>query len=116
MYRFLRARVFCALVCLAGAGCAVAPLTHAQSAAAPAKELTVQRIYSVPSLSGHLTNGIEWTPDGKRISYIVRQGSGSDAPAELWTMDGTTGERKMLVGTDTLKAVTEPEKQKTIQS
>ena len=116
MYRFLRARVFCALVFLAGAGCAVAPLTRAQSAAAPAKELTVQRIYSAPSLSGHLTDGIEWTPDSKRISYIVRQGSGPDAPAELWTMDGASGERKMHVGTDALKAVTQPEKQQTIQS
>ena len=81
-----------------------------------AKELTVERIYSAPSLSGHLTDGIEWTPDSKRISYIVRNGSGPDAPAEIWTMDGATGERKVLVGADALKAVTQPEKQQTIQS
>src|ERR1700745_700257 len=114
MRRFLHAKIRCtsfvALVVFIVAG----PL-RAQSSSSPAKELTVQRIYSAPSLSGHLTDGIEWTPDSKRISYIVRQGSGPDAPAELWTMDGASGERKMLVGTDTLKAVTQPEKQQTIQ-
>ena len=112
--RLVRAGVRGALIVVAGAGWMVAPLARAQSAAA--KELTVQRIYSAPSLSGHLTEGIEWTPDSKRISYIVRKGAGPDAPVELWTMDGASGERKMLVGADTLKAVTQREKQQTIQA
>src|ERR1700751_6457102 len=116
MYRFAGVRAFCTLIVALGTVWVVAEPARAQSSAAPAKELTVERIYSAPSLSGHLTDGIEWTPDSKRISYIVRKGSGPDAPAELWTMDGASGERKMLVGTDALKAVTQPEKQQTIQS
>src|ERR1700747_2314119 len=116
MDRFARVRFFCTLFVALSTGCFAWAPVRAQSSSSPAKELTVQRIYSAPSLSGHLTDGIEWTPDSKRISYIVRNGSGPDAPTELWTMDGATGERKMLVGTDTLKAVTQPEKPQTIQA
>src|SRR5579862_9983456 len=103
MYRVARVWVFCTLFVALSAACLAPAPVRAQSSASPAKELTVERIYSAPSLSGHLTDGIEWTPDSKRISYIVRNGTGPDAPAELWTMDGATGERKILVGTDTLK-------------
>src|SRR5580693_2721676 len=116
MTRLSRLRVFWTFFFALGSGCIAASSVRAQSSASPAKELTVQRIYSAPSLGGHLTDGIEWTPDSKRISYIVRKGSGPDAPAEIWTMDGATGERKIFVGMDTLKAVTQPEKQQTIQS
>lgn len=74
----------------------------------PQKQLTVDRIFSAPSLSGELTEGIEWAPDGKRISYIDQ--------SEIWTMDATTGERKVLVGAETLRSVVQPEKEKAIQA
>src|SRR6202021_3576828 len=108
MTRLSCLRVFCTFFLALGSGCIAASSARAQSSASPAKELTVQRIYSAPSLGGHLTDGIEWTPDSKRISYIVRKGSGPDAPAEIWTMDGATGERKMLVGTQHTHAQTRP--------
>jgi dipeptidyl-peptidase 4 len=115
MRRFLHAKIRCtsfvALVVFIVAG----PL-RAQSFASPAKELTVERIYSAPSLSGRLLDGIEWTPDSKRISYIARNGSGPDAAVELWTMDAATGERKVLVGAEMMKSVTQPEKQQNIQA
>jgi dipeptidyl-peptidase-4 len=114
-----RAIILSALNCvLAFAVCVglSATTATAQTAAASAKELTVERIYSAPSLSGHLTEGIEWTPDSKQISYIVRNGSGPDAAAELWTMDAATGERKVLVRAETMKAVMQPEKQQNIQA
>src|ERR1700749_3367275 len=113
MTRLMRVRVLCTFSLALGSGCIAASSVRAQSSASPAKELTVGRMYSAPSLSGHLTDGIEWTPDRKRISCIGRNGAGPDAPTALWTMDGATGERKMLAGTDTLKAVTQHEKQQT---
>jgi dipeptidyl-peptidase-4 len=82
----------------------------AQSSAS--KVLTVERIYSSPSLSGELTQGIEWAPDGKRISYLQTMGDAS----ELWTMDATTGERKVLVKAETLAAVMQPEKTHAVQA
>ena len=105
------------LLLIAISGLVVEP-THAQIPAqtSAARELTVERIYSAPSLSGHLTEGIEWTPDSKRISYLLRKGSGADAVTELWTMDAATGERKLLVSADMMKAAIQPEKQQNIQA
>lgn len=74
------------------------------------RELTVERIYGEPNLSGSLTTGIEWSPDAKRISYLERNPQIANAGTELWTMDAATGERKVLVNSETLKAVTQPKK------
>jgi dipeptidyl-peptidase-4 len=80
------------------------------------KAITVERLYSAPSLQGQLTEGIEWSPDGSRFSYIERKGTGKDSTLELWTMDVSTGERKVLVNAEVLKAVTQPEKAQNIQA
>jgi dipeptidyl-peptidase 4 len=77
-----------------------------------AKDLTVERIFSAPSLSGNLAEGLEWTPDGKQISYIDDAGDGP----ELWTIDRSTGEKKVLLDATTLKSVTQPEKEQAVQS
>ena len=77
------------------------------------KELTVERIFSAPSLSGQITSGIEWTPDGKRISFLgLSKGGG----IELWTMDASTGDRRLLVNAQTLEATMQPQKTQAIQS
>jgi len=69
----------------------VATVPHAPSAlpqqTAKPSELTVDRIYSQPSLSGRLTRGVAWTPDGKKISFFEPKGHGGDAKTELWGMD-----------------------------
>jgi len=78
----------------------------------PSKSLTVERIYSGPSLSGYLTRGIEWSPGSKQISFLDRRASG----LEMWTMDAASGERKVLVKADVLHAVLQPEENKPIQS
>jgi dipeptidyl-peptidase 4 len=91
--------------------CAVAgPLSRPPQAAS--KTLSVARIYGLPNLSGSLTEGIEWAPDSKRISYLQQGDSGE----ELWTMDAATGNRRVLVRADVLQNVMQPEKTKVIQS
>ena len=77
-----------------------------------AKSLTVERIYGAPSLSGYLTSGVEWSPDGKRISYLERHPSG----VEMMTMDAATGERKVLVKAHVIEDVLQPPETKAIQS
>src|SRR6266481_9626602 len=77
----------------------------AQQPAGAGKTLTVERIYSQPSLSGRLTRGLAWTPDGKGLSYFETKGSGKDAKTELWVMDAASGERRILVETDKLEAI-----------
>ena len=80
------------------------------------RELTIERIYGEPSLGGSTTTGIEWTPDSKRISYLVRNPQGNNAETELWTMDAATGERKVLVNSETLRAIAQPQKTKSTQA
>lgn len=88
--------------------------TAEQDAASTTKQLTVERIYGEPSLSGSLTQGIEWAPDGKQFSYYA---ASPDATGEaLWVMDASTGAPKVLVNAATLRDVTQPEKQAVIQA
>lgn len=75
-----------------------------QPATLPGKTLTVERIYSQPSLSGRLTRGLAWTPDSRQLSYFETKGSGREAKTELWVMDAGTGERKILVDAEKLES------------
>jgi dipeptidyl-peptidase-4 len=74
-------------------------------AAAGGKALTIERIYAQPSLSGRLTRGLAWTPDGKRLSYFETKGSGKEAKTELWVIDAASGERRLLVAADKLESI-----------
>jgi dipeptidyl-peptidase-4 len=94
----------------------VSTSAQTQAPAIPGKAITVERLYGAPNLAGNLTEGIEWAPDGSRFSYIERKGARKDSPLELWTMDASTGEHKILVNAETLKAVTQPEKAQNIQA
>jgi dipeptidyl-peptidase 4 len=76
-----------------------------QPTATSGKALTVERIYSQPSLSGRLTRGLAWTPDGKQLSYFETKGSGREAKTELWEMDATNGERRLLASADKLEMI-----------
>ncbi len=76
-----------------------------QPATASGKALTVERIYSQPSLSGRLTRGLAWTPDGKGLSYFETKGSGKEAKTELWIMDAANGQRRLLVASDKLESI-----------
>src|SRR5258706_1699244 len=72
---------------------------------APSKPLTVDRIYSQPSLSGQLTRGIAWAPDSKQISFFRADGAGKEAKTELWVMDVATGQRRALLSADKLESL-----------
>jgi len=97
------------------------PLSAAQQAQAPAPTggvLTVERIYSQPSLSGHLTRGIAWTPDGKQLSYFIDTPPDriQKARSELWIADASTGQGHLLISADKLESLLPPEKGKATQA
>src|SRR5260370_25162340 len=73
---------------------------QSQTAASSAGELTVDRIFRAPSLSGHLNPGLTWMPDGKRLSYVETVGTAKDARRELWAEDAATGQRSVLLPAD----------------
>src|SRR6266851_4484722 len=103
----LRCRVSCFSVLLATllfSACFVTS-SVAQQPPGAGKALTVERIYSPPSLSGRLTRGLVWTPDGKELSYFETKGDGKDAKTELWVMDAASGERRLLVAADKLESI-----------
>ena len=83
--------------------------TFAQQAAAPASaqagQLSVDRIYAQPSLSGRLTRGIAWSLDGKKFSFFETAGSGKEAKLALYAMDASTGQRSLLIAADKLESV-----------
>ncbi len=114
----LRSRVSCFPMLLATLLLSVffATSTAAQQPTGAGKALTVERIYSQPSLSGRLTRGLVWTPDGKRLSYFETKGSAKEAKTELWEMDAASGERRLLVASDKLESILPAEPSKPTQA
>ena len=115
-------RPFASLFMIVGASLVCAefalPAAAQQSSAAPAtgKQLTVERIYSMPTLNGRLTRGLVWTPDGKQLSYFETKGAGKEAKTELWTMDAAAGERRLLVAADKLESILPADSSKPTQA
>jgi dipeptidyl-peptidase 4 len=77
----------------------------AQAAAAPPQnQLTVERIYSAPSLGGRPLREIVWSPDGKLLTYLDQSASGP----EIWAVDAATGQKHVLVDAQHLRDVLLP--------
>lgn len=94
----------------------VVPVACPQTAPTPAKALTVERIYSEPSLSGYAIEGIEWRPDGKEISFIRGAGRRGAAGSELVVMDAATGKIRVLVDAEKLGSLLQPEEKQPSQA
>jgi dipeptidyl-peptidase 4 len=102
-------------VCLAGILAFFGSACFGQGAASP-KELTVERIYSQPSLGGRLFSGLAWTPDGKTLTYLETKGRGKEAKKELWSISAETGERKQLLSAEKLDSALPEDKSKPTQA
>lgn len=94
----------------------VLPAAAQHAAAALGKALTVERIYSQPSLSGRLTQGLAWTPDGKQLSYLETRGAGKESKTELWVMEAGSGQRRVLLTAEKLEAVLPADSSKPTQA
>jgi dipeptidyl-peptidase-4 len=70
-------------------------LFFGQSQAAPPKQLTIERIFTDGGVAGRAPETIEWSPDGTKVSFVQRDNSGEHG--ELWYVDTTSGEKKVLV-------------------
>jgi dipeptidyl-peptidase 4 len=108
----VKVRRLCATIILASATTAFsASAVHAQAG----KTLTVERLFSAPNLSGSVLHGIEWSPDGKRISYFHEPADRKGAP-ELWAMDAATGKASVLVSSKLIATLLEAPKQPATQA
>ena len=104
------------LICAIAAAPSAAQQHTSAAAQASFKQLTVDRIYSEPSLNGHLTRGVQWMPDSKQISFFDNKTVGSEMKSELWSLEVATGQRHLLLSTDKLDAVLPPESETRTQA
>ena len=97
------------LVCCATLAAQVAARprkTPAAQAGVAARALTVDRIYSFPSLSGRILRGAVWSPDGKWLTYLSAE-TDPGGP-QVWAVDSDTGQRKVLVDNEHLRKILLP--------
>jgi dipeptidyl-peptidase 4 len=94
------------VVLLAGASLVVL----APQSAARAQDLTIESIFSPNSITGRTPDNIKWSPDGKKVSYIVHEepAENSGKPtekADLYYIDVTSGKPAVLVGSEKIAAM-----------
>ncbi|PYU19426.1 MAG: hypothetical protein DMG32_24440, partial [Acidobacteria bacterium] len=96
---------------LAGSLLALAGPPRVQTAAAQQtgadarqNQLTVERIYSPPSLSGRPLRDTMWSPDGNLLTYLNENGG----ELEIWAVEAATGQRHVLVDAQHLRDVLLP--------
>jgi dipeptidyl-peptidase 4 len=77
-----------------------------------AQELTIESIYAPNGITGRAPDTVKWSPDGKKVSYIVHQESSGDAQgggkADLYYIDVATGKSAVLVASDKIAAMAPP--------
>jgi len=71
-----------------------------------AKKLTIEGIFAEGGITGRAPETIKWSPDNKKISFVQRDDSGEHG--QLWYVDATTGEKKVLVSEVKLQALAPP--------
>ena len=78
-----------------------------EDAKAPSTEqLTIERIYSSPSLNGQTPKSLKFSPDGTRVTYL--QGKAEDLYRyDLWEYNLKSKENKLLVDSQSLFSGTE---------
>ncbi len=70
--------------------------------AVPPGTLTVDRIYSQPSLSGRLNRGLAWSPDSHNLAFLDTTGVGKETKTELVAIDAAGGKRSVLISAEKL--------------
>jgi dipeptidyl-peptidase-4 len=95
--------MFLAFLFMVSPTCAPVLLAQQSTPSATSGLLTVERIYGEPSLNGHLSRGVEWAPDNRRLSYLESSGSGKERHTALWVMDLGSSERSVLIPADKLE-------------
>jgi dipeptidyl-peptidase-4 len=79
----------------------VSILSH-PAVAGPSKDLTVERIYAKPSLTGSAPRSIRWLPDSKGVTFLEKQGDGDEAETHLVIAHMKSGKRQTLCIADTV--------------
>ncbi len=84
-----------------------APVPSIQAQNAPATQLTIAGIFAEGGVTGRAPESIAWSPDGNRVSYILRDDSGEHG--QLWYVDLRREEPAILVASEKLASLAPPE-------
>lgn len=89
---------------------AVATLFAAALGSQPvsAEQLTIERLVASPSLNGPSVQGLEMSPDGRRITFL-RGKEENKSQLDLWEFDARSGVASLLVDSAVLLGGTEEE-------
>ncbi|HMF89530.1 MAG TPA: alpha/beta fold hydrolase [Candidatus Angelobacter sp.] len=86
----------------------------AQQPATKPQELTIESIYAPNPITGRAPDTVKWSPDSKRVSYIVHPEQPGEAAgrqgekADLWAIDAATGKAAVLVSAEQMVTMTQP--------
>ena len=70
------------------------------------KRFTIEQIFAEGGVTGRSPETIKWSPDGTKVSFVQRDDAGEHG--ELWYVDATTGEKKILVSETKLSQLAPP--------
>ena len=93
-------------------GLAVAVMGSPMAVEAQTRDLTLERVYASPDLSGPTPRKLALSPDGRHLT-VLRNRPDEKERFDLWSLDTTTGEWRMLVDSKKLgtgAALSEAEK------
>ena len=72
-----------------------------------AKSLAIPDIFAEGGLTGRAPETVKWSPDGKRVSYVLRDDSGEHG--QLWYIDLEATKPAVLVTSEKLASLAPPE-------
>ncbi|MDE2346653.1 MAG: DPP IV N-terminal domain-containing protein, partial [Gammaproteobacteria bacterium] len=73
---------------------------------APPPSYTIAQIFAEPGLTGYHPEDLEWSPDGRYLSYLLRHPG--DAQADLYAVDLGNGKTSMLLSAQQLAGAAAP--------
>jgi dipeptidyl-peptidase-4 len=71
---------------------------------AASEELTIERIYGSPELAGPTLRGAQFSPDGRRVTYLKGRTDRINV-FDLWELDVASGKHRLLVDSTRLAPV-----------
>ena len=72
----------------------------------PISQLPMRDLWREGALTGRAPETVKWSPDGTKISYVLRDESGEKG--ELWYIDTATGKRAVLVNAERMSGLVPP--------
>ncbi len=64
------------------------------------KPLRLEEIFTEAGMTGRMPSQMRWSPDGKRLTYILQEDEGERR--DLWVVEAATGEKRVLVSYEQL--------------